>query len=72
MAKGEIAHHEQFHLWPKSFKLRQNASAVGEGLNVHNVTVRLYVMRTQMHLVNAKPIHEVSLLLCCCCVSVIS
>ena len=40
MAKGEIAHHEQFHLWPNVFKsrlllLRQYVSAGGKGLNTH-------------------------------------
>ena len=31
MAKGEIAHHEQFHLWPQCF---QKSSAGGKGLTI--------------------------------------
>ena len=39
VAKGEVAHHEQFHLWSqvvfkrRLLRLRQNASVCGKGLN---------------------------------------
>ena len=49
MVKGEIGHHEQFHLWPQSFQnssaaIAQNVSAGVKGLKQAFLSRRFFFM----------------------------
>ena len=51
VAKGEVVHHEQYHLWPQCF-LKSSAaivSAGGKGLNENDETVEIIMWKRRIY-----------------------